>query len=97
MSTWEERRRNSKCYKFCLIIILLPVLSTPIFLIISAPFLSLESVALGVLTSLLFVAMFLGCGIHYRTRSINPSSRNIMNVNDGHYFERIGPDESDYT
>ena len=42
------------------------------------------------------VGLTYGCGQKYHYRGINPSSRNPINYNDGHYFERIGSEESDY-
>ena len=73
-----------------------PVLTIPVqFIFIPS------SLTVSALVSLFFVAIIIvglakGCGENYRYRGINPSSRNVVNVGDGHYFERIGADESDY-
>ena len=73
----------------------------PLFLIPYSLFLSIatlrwEYIGMGMISSLLLLSFTLGCGSRYRSRSINPSSRGIVNYSDGHYFERIGADETDY-
>lgn len=60
-------------------------------------FFSFSSLIIVSFCSVLAAGLIFGCGARYRYRGINPSTRNPINYNDGHYFERIGADESDYT
>ncbi|MFW9843411.1 MAG: hypothetical protein ACFFEV_02425 [Candidatus Thorarchaeota archaeon] len=96
MSTWDERRRKSWGYYLCLIIMLWPLFIIPFSLLFSIAYLSLEAILMGVISAMMLISFTLGCGSRYRSRGINPSSRGIVNYGDGHYFERIGADESDY-
>jgi hypothetical protein len=73
-----------------------PFLTIPIQFIFIPSSLTVSAVVSLFFVSILIVGLTRGCGARYRYRGINPSSRNIINVGDGHYFERIGPDESDY-
>jgi hypothetical protein len=59
-------------------------------------FLGLDILIPFLLSSALILGLIFGLGSRYRYRRINPSSRDIINANEGHYFERIDPDESDY-
>jgi hypothetical protein len=96
MSTWEERRRRSLGYYACLILLIWPLLLIPIEILFSAIYLGIYALVLSVLYATAVIVLVFGLGAKYRYRGINPSTRNVINVNDGHYFERIGPDESDY-
>jgi len=96
LSTWEDRRKKSVSYYICLLILLWPLIYIPLGLIVSVAFVSWQVLFTGVVSSVALIGVALGCGANYRSRGINPSSRNILNYNDGHYFERIGADESDY-
>lgn len=96
LSTWEERRRKSWEYYACLLLFIWPVLLIPFQLVLAISTLTVEALDSTFMYSILVIGLSLGCGARSRYRGINPSTRNLVNVNDGHYFERIGPDESDY-
>ncbi len=65
-------------------------------IIFAAGTLNLTGLLAALFFSSIITGVVFGCGARYRYRGINPSSRNPMNYNDGHYFERIGAEESDY-
>jgi hypothetical protein len=64
--------------------------------ILSAVFLGLDALAPFLLFTAVIVILIFGRYARHRYRGINPALRNIINANDGHYFERIVVDESDY-
>ncbi|MFX0108860.1 MAG: hypothetical protein ACFE7R_11285 [Candidatus Hodarchaeota archaeon] len=96
-SVWSERERISRSYYICLCLMLGPVFWVfPVFLLDAILFSSWGGLAmLGIYTFFMVIAV-LGLGTRYRSRGINPSSRTVVNYSDGHYFERIGADESEY-
>ncbi len=96
MSDWEERRRKSWGYYVCLLFLIWPVLLIPIELVFAIVYLSIDAMLVSIVLAILITGLVFGLGSKYRYRGINPSSRNLINVNDGHYFERIGSKESDY-
>jgi hypothetical protein len=65
-------------------------------LLLNFYWLSWDVLFMGMISSIALITIALGCGFQYRSRCINPASRTMVNVGNGHYFERIGPDESDY-
>jgi len=96
MSEWDDQRKRSWGYYVCLMLFFWPIFLIPIQFVFAPSSLTVESLASSFMLSVLIAGFAIGCGTRYRIRGINPSSRNIMNYGDGHYFERIGADESDY-
>ncbi|MBN2228792.1 MAG: hypothetical protein JW779_04290 [Candidatus Thorarchaeota archaeon] len=96
MSDWEERRRKSWGYYVCLLILIWPVFLIPVNLFLAILYLEFDYLILSFMYAILVIGLVLGFGARYRYRGINPASRNPINVGDGHYFERIGADESEY-
>jgi hypothetical protein len=96
MSDWEDRRRKSWSYYACLLLLLTPLILILSEMLLTSLYLGVDAlVPFSLFAVVVFVLVF-GLGARYRYRGINPASRNIINATDGHYFERIGPDESDY-
>ncbi|MFW9908767.1 MAG: hypothetical protein ACFFEF_09345 [Candidatus Thorarchaeota archaeon] len=73
-----------------------PVLLIPIELFFAIAYLSVDALLTSFVLAILVTGLVFGLGLKYGYRGINPPSRNLINVNDGNYFEWIGPDESDY-
>jgi len=73
-----------------------PVLLIPIELSFAIVYLSVDAMLSSIVLAILTTGLVFGLGSKYRYRGMNPSSRNLINLNDGHYFEQIGPDESDH-
>jgi len=96
MSEWEERRKRSLGYYLCLMLFFWPILTVPIQFIFIPSSLTISALVSLFFAGIVIIGLAKGCGENYRYRGINPSSRNVVNVGDGHYFERIGADESDY-
>jgi uncharacterized RDD family membrane protein YckC len=96
LSDWEKRRKSSLCYYVCLILLLWPIFLFSIASFLSLAYIGFDAIIPFLLSTALILGLVFGLGIRYRYRGINPASRNMVNVNDGHYFERIGSDESDY-
>jgi len=96
VSDWDDRRRKSWGYYACLLLLIWPVLLIPLELFFAVFYLSVDAILLSFIYAIIVIGLVFGLGVRYRYRGINPSSRNLINATDGHYFERIGPDESDY-
>jgi hypothetical protein len=96
VSNWEEQKKRSVWYYACLILLLWPFFLFAVNSLLSVVFLGLDMLIPFLLSTAVMISLIFGCGARYRYRGINPASRNIINANDGHYFERIGADESDY-
>jgi hypothetical protein len=96
MNDWEEWRKKSLCYYIFLVLLLWPIFLVTIDSLISMIFLGLDMLIPFLPSSALILGLIFSLGARYRYRGINPSLLNIVNANEGHYFERIGPDESDY-
>ena len=96
MSEWESRRKRSPWYYLCLILLIWPFILIPLGQFVLVGLFSPSTLIVLSLCIILTVGLTYGCGEKYRYRGINPSSRNPMNYGDGHYFERIGSEESDY-
>ncbi|RDE14318.1 MAG: hypothetical protein C4K48_06350 [Candidatus Thorarchaeota archaeon] len=96
MNTWEDRRRKSWSYYACLLLLLSPPILILSEMFLTTMFLGVDAVVPFFLFAVVVIVLVFGLGVRYRYRGINPASRNIINATDGHYFERIGADESDY-
>ena len=96
MSDWEDRRRGTWTYYACLLLLIWPAIVFLAEAFLTTMYLGVEALVLFFLCTAIVIILPFGLGVGYLHRGINPASRNIINATDGHYFERIGADESDY-
>lgn len=97
MSEWENHRQRSWGYYACLLLLILPAILNLYQVFLTTTYLDAYTIVLFFLYVVLVIITVFGLGVRYQHRGINPASRNIINATDGHYFERIGADESDYS
>ncbi|MHA2360145.1 MAG: hypothetical protein ACXAB5_07715 [Candidatus Thorarchaeota archaeon] len=89
MSKWEERRRRTWEYYLCLALFNWPILLIPFQLLFAAPTLTPEVLMSYYMYSLLVFGFMIGCGVRYRSRGINPTSRNPIDSVESFYVQSL--------